>query len=48
MKMSSAGLVRGVMNLWSPFLFSGIRVLDIADDWRHVRVVLRKHWYNTN
>ena len=36
------------MNLWPPFLFSGIRVLDIGEDWRSARIVLRKHWYNGN
>ena len=40
--------MRRVMNVWPPFLFSGIRVLEIADDWRFARVVLRKRWYNGN
>jgi len=40
--------LRRLMNLWPPFLFSGIRVLEIGEDWRHVRVVLRRRWYNRN
>ena len=36
------------MNLWPPFLFAGIRVLDIGADWRSARVTLRLHWYNRN
>ncbi len=48
MKMPSARAVRRVMNLWPPFLFSGIRVLEITPDWRYARVVLRRHWYNGN
>jgi acyl-coenzyme A thioesterase PaaI-like protein len=36
------------MNLWPPFLFSGIRVTTISADFRHVRVELRQHWYNRN
>lgn len=40
--------LRWVMNLWPPFLFAGIRVLHIADDWRSARVVLRMRWYNRN
>lgn len=40
--------LRRLMNLWPPFLFSGIRVLEIGADWRHARVVLRKRWYNRN
>jgi hypothetical protein len=39
--MPSARTMRRVLNLWPPFLFSGIRVLEISDDWRRVRVVLR-------
>jgi acyl-coenzyme A thioesterase PaaI-like protein len=40
--------MRIVMNLWPPFLFAGIRVLELGADWRHARVVLRKRWYNRN
>jgi len=39
---------RHVMNLWPPFLFSGIRVREISAGWRLVRVELRQHWYNRN
>ncbi|WP_419482587.1 DUF4442 domain-containing protein [Dokdonella sp.] len=44
----SARNLRRIMNLWPPFLFCGIRVLEIGDDWRYARVVLRKRWYNRN
>jgi acyl-coenzyme A thioesterase PaaI-like protein len=40
--------LRRMMNVWPPFLFSGIRVLDIGEDWRSARVALRKRWYNSN
>lgn len=40
--------LRRLMNLWPPFLFNAIRVLDIGADWRSARVVLRKRWYNSN
>ena len=40
--------LRHIMNLWPPFLFSGIRVLELGADWRHARVALRKRWYNGN
>jgi acyl-coenzyme A thioesterase PaaI-like protein len=36
------------MNLWPPFLFSGIRVREIADDFSHARVELQLRWYNRN
>jgi hypothetical protein len=40
--------MRRVLNVWPPFLFAGIRVLEIADDWRRARVALKRHWYNRN
>ena len=43
-----ATTLRRIMNLWPPFLFSGIRVLAMSDDFRHARVRLRRHWYNRN
>jgi acyl-coenzyme A thioesterase PaaI-like protein len=39
---------RWLFNCWPPFLFAGIRVLDIAPDWSHIRVRLRRHWFNSN
>ena len=44
----SARTLRRVLNVWPPFLFSGIRVRELAGDWRHARVELREHWYNRN
>jgi acyl-coenzyme A thioesterase PaaI-like protein len=46
--MPSARALRRVLNLWPPFLFSGIRVLELADDFSRARVVLKRHWYNRN
>jgi len=43
-----ASTLRRTMNLWPPFLFSGIRVAEISADFRLVRVELRQHWYNRN
>lgn len=43
-----ASRLRLVFNLWPPFLFSGIRVTHIADDFRHARVEMRLRWYNRN
>lgn len=36
------------MNLWPPFLFSGIRVTHIAEDFTAVDVELRQRFYNRN
>jgi acyl-coenzyme A thioesterase PaaI-like protein len=40
--------LRRLMNVWPPFLFGGIRVLAISDDWRYARVRLKLRWYNRN
>lgn len=42
------GLLRHILNLWPPFLFSGIRVQEIAPDWSRARVRLKLAWYNRN
>jgi len=40
--------LRLLMNLWPPFLCTGIRVLRLDDDFRHARVRLSARWYNRN
>jgi len=40
--------LRRVMNVWPPFLFSGILVEEIGDDWRYARVRLKLRCYNRN
>ncbi|MEN1972477.1 DUF4442 domain-containing protein [Luteimonas sp. MJ204] len=45
--MRAATLRRG-MNAWPPFLFAGIRITAISDDFRHAHVELRQRWYNRN
>ena len=45
---AAARRLRWLMNLWPPFLFSGIRVLEIAADFRSARVRLGARWYNRN
>lgn len=40
--------LRRMLNLWPPYLFAGVRVRTIADDWRHAEVELRAHWWNRN
>src|SRR3546814_16332823 len=44
----SASTLRRVLNVWPPFLFAGIRVRTISDDYRHARVELRQRWSNRN
>ena len=35
-------------NWWPPFLFGGVRVLEIGEDWRYAKVQLKLRWYNRN
>ena len=37
-----------LLNIWPPFLFTGIRVVDISDDFRHARVRLKLSIFNKN
>jgi acyl-coenzyme A thioesterase PaaI-like protein len=39
---------RRLMNLWPPFLFTGIRCTHISDDFRETEVELRLRWWNRN
>lgn len=43
-----ASRLRLLMNLWPPFLFSGIRVTRMDEDFGFVRVELRQRWYSRN
>jgi len=40
--------LRRLMNIWPPYLAAGIRVREIAPDWRRVRVELVDRWWNRN
>jgi hypothetical protein len=35
-------------NLWPPFWILGIRIQSIAPDYKHIKVILKMHWYNRN
>lgn len=43
-----ASTLRHIVNLWPPFLFTGIRITRLTEDFREGEVVLRHHWYNRN
>ncbi|KRG69068.1 DUF4442 domain-containing protein [Pseudoxanthomonas dokdonensis] len=40
--------LRHLFNFWPPFLFTGIHVTELADDWRQARVELRIRPWNRN
>ena len=44
----TADRLRLLMNLWPPFLCTGIHVERIARDWRSARVALRMRPWNRN
>lgn len=46
--MNAATRLRWLANLWPPFLFAGIRILEIDPEFRKVRVVLRHRFFNRN
>ncbi|WP_026052616.1 DUF4442 domain-containing protein [Gayadomonas joobiniege] len=37
------GLIRFGMNIWPPFLFAGIRIIQLQKDYRYLKAEL-KHW----
>lgn len=37
-----------MVNWWPPYLFSGVRLLELADDWSSARVRLRLRFFNRN
>lgn len=41
-------IFRRLLNLWPPFLFTGIHVAAISSDFRHARVELRMRLWNRN
>ncbi len=41
-------MLRHLLNLWPPFLFAGIHVARIDEDWSHARVELRMRPWNRN
>jgi len=43
-----ANTLRRIMNLWPPFLFSGISLTHVSEDYREAEVQLKKHWFNQN
>ena len=43
-----ANTLRRIMNLWPPFLFSGISLTRVSEDYREAEVQLKKHWFNQN
>ena len=43
-----ANIFRWLINLWPPFLFSGISVSRVTEDFRELDAQLKLHFYNRN
>ena len=43
-----AWLAKLVMNLWPPFLLTGIHITHLSKDFRTTRVEMRMRWWNKN
>src|SRR5688500_20382322 len=48
MTRHAARRLRRLLAFWPPFVFAGIRVVRLDDDFRHARVELRERWFNRN
>ena len=46
--MTSHAGMRRMLNVWPPFLFSGISILEISKDFRHAKVRLKKKALTSN
>ena len=46
--LDSPGRLRRFMNLWPPFRFAGIRIVDIAPDWSSAKVRLKLNLMTRN
>jgi acyl-coenzyme A thioesterase PaaI-like protein len=46
--MTSHAGMRRMLNIWPPFLFSGISILEISRDFRYARVRLKKKMLTSN
>ncbi|WP_341501140.1 DUF4442 domain-containing protein [Gallaecimonas sp. GXIMD4217] len=45
---SKASRLRRVLNLWPPFLFTGIKIVELSEDFRYCRVRLKRRPWNQN
>lgn len=46
--LKRAWLLKLFLNIWPPLLFSGIRVVELSDDFRKAKVQLKLSFFNKN
>ncbi|TQV74742.1 DUF4442 domain-containing protein [Aliikangiella marina] len=37
-----------LLNVYPPYLGAGVKIVELADDWRYVKVAMKLRWYNRN
>ncbi|MGV2987457.1 DUF4442 domain-containing protein [Vibrio sp. E150_011] len=47
-KIYKPNYVKFALNIWPPFWGAGIRIVDISEDFRSVKVRLKLRWWNKN
>ncbi|WP_281544154.1 DUF4442 domain-containing protein [Grimontia sp. SpTr1] len=47
-KYYKPGIVKFALNCWPPFWGAGIKILNISEDFRHVKIRLKLRWWNKN
>ncbi|MEN9528506.1 MAG: hypothetical protein RI932_379 [Pseudomonadota bacterium] len=47
-KRVPAPLLRRLLNMWPPFVGAGISIREASEDLLHIRVELKRSWYNIN
>jgi acyl-coenzyme A thioesterase PaaI-like protein len=46
--MNTPAGLKWMLNLYPPYLMTGIAVRSVSEDWRRVEVTMGLHWYNRN
>ncbi len=41
-------LLKRILNIYPPYLFTGIKVTYISNDWKELHVSMKMRWYNRN
>lgn len=47
-KYYKPGIVKFALNCWPPFWGAGIKILEISEDFRRVKIRLKLRWWNKN
>lgn len=37
-----------LLNVYPPYLGAGVKIAELADDWRYTKVAMKLRWYNRN